>query len=219
MTRFNVVDGRCCCKTTLASSPAATTLTTHQPSVRAITTTSVSFMRSFHSSNLLSSVPVVRRRRRGTKRVEGRSVGPDQNDNDNTNNDDIEADLSERRNALQHPPVRDVLRFRKAASELLDKLERALMPMKAKNDPFLIVRSHGDMGEIFQLDLGPKEGFYQLEMSEEECIFEYSSPISGKILYCLSSRTGEWVGVDDGNAFEGILVRDLIRQCQGLPHL
>jgi hypothetical protein len=130
-----------------------------------------------------------------------------------------ENDLSQRRNALQHPPVRDAIRFRQAASDLFDKLERSLMPMKAKNDPFRITRSQGEMGDIFQLDLGPKEGFYQLHISEEECIFEYSSPISGKILYCLSSRTGEWVGVNDGNAFEGVFVRDLIRQCQGLPDL
>ncbi|KAG7355930.1 hypothetical protein IV203_000616 [Nitzschia inconspicua] len=160
--------------------------------------------RSFHSSGM-QSFPI-RRRRRGDNRI-----GEAATQEDTTS--------GPRSNPLQHTPVRDVLLFRQAASDLFDKLERALLPMKAKNDPFILSRSHGEIGEIFKLDLGPKEGFYQLEISEQECVFEYSSPISGKILYCLSSTTGEWVGLVDGNAFEGILVRDLIRQCQGLPDL
>ena len=166
--------------------------------------------RPYHST--VSSCFPVRRRRRGSKRI------IDEESVDGNSGDDTATD-HQKSNALQHTPVRDIIIFRQAATDLFGKLERALTPMKVKNDPFIISRSHGDIGEIFKLDLGPKEGFYQIEISEEECVFEYSSPISGKILYCLSATTGEWVGVDDGNAFEGIFVRDLIRQCQGLPNL
>ena len=163
----------------------------------------------FHSSNP-SSFPI-RRRRRGDTPIESNGSV------DGTTVADSGGDFN--RNALQHQPVQDTQIFQEAVNALFDKLERALTPMKAKNDTFIITRSQGDMGEIFQLDLGPKEGSYQIYVSEEEHVFEYSSPISGKILYCLSASTGNWVGVDDGNAFEGILVRDLIRQCQGLPNL
>jgi hypothetical protein len=193
----------------------ATTILSHHHHHHQIA--SLSHCRTFHSS-VINSLPV-RRRRRGAKRVEATGAEDDQDSSRNNDNSYGDDDGRRSSNPLQHIPVRDVLRFRQAASDLFDKLERALMPMKAKNDPFITSRSDGDIGKVFKLDLGPKEGFYQLEISEEECVFEYSSPISGKILYCLSATTGEWVGVDDGNAFEGIFVRDLIRQCQGLPDL
>jgi hypothetical protein len=173
-------------------------------------------IRAFHSSS--NTLDSVRRRRRGggsgggSRPVEESLSSPDTNNNDASDGDGG-------RRGVQHRPVQDPLIFRQAASALLDKLERALQPMKAKNDVFIIQRMDGEIGEILKLDLGPKDGFYQLEVSEEECIFQYASPISGHILYCLSASTGEWVGCDDGHLFEGIFVRDLIRQCQGLPNL
>jgi hypothetical protein len=122
-------------------------------------------------------------------------------------------------NPLQHNPVVDTTQFCEAGGELLTKLENALEPMKAMNDTFVVERSQGEMGEVLTIDLGPKEGCYRIEMSEAEHVFEYTSPISGKLLYILSASTGEWVGSEDGHIFEGLIVRDLIRQCQGLPKL
>jgi frataxin-like iron-binding protein CyaY len=119
-----------------------------------------------------------------------------------------------------HSPVSDTYEFNQAATRLLDKIEQAVEPMKAYNEVFYTKRSDGEIGEMFTIDLGPKVGIYQMEVSLEECVFEYSSPISGKLLYCLSSATGEWVNTDDGHQFEGILVRDLLRSnCIGLPKL
>mmetsp|Transcript_46645 Transcript_46645/g.113662 ORF Transcript_46645/g.113662 Transcript_46645/m.113662 type:complete len:300 (+) Transcript_46645:84-983(+) len=120
---------------------------------------------------------------------------------------------------MKHPPIQDVQIFRHAASALLDKLETALHPMESKNEVFVISREDGDIGETFKLDLGPAVGHYLIEISEDECLMQYSSPISGQILYFLSGSTNEWLAVDDGHSFEGIFVRDLIRQCQGLPNL
>lgn len=179
------------------------------------TKTTGTFIRPFHSSS--SALDTVRRRRRGgSKPVEEPPFSSDSSNNDNNINDGSDGDG---RRVAQHRPVQDPLIFRQAASDLFDKLERALEPMKAKNDFFVVQRMDGEIGEVFKLDLGPKEGFYELEVSEDECIFQYSSPISGHILYCLSANSGEWVGCDDGHLFEGIFVRDLIRQCQGLPNL
>jgi Frataxin-like domain len=123
-----------------------------------------------------------------------------------------------RNRPLKHAAVEDDVEFVQAASALLDKLEAALAPMKPVNDFFVVERFFGDMGEVLTIDLGPKDGKYRVEMCLEDHIFEYSSPISGKILYVLSAETEEWVGMEDGHAFEGLLVRDLIRQCRGLPN-
>ncbi len=120
---------------------------------------------------------------------------------------------------LKHIAIDDDVEFVQAASALLDKLEGALEPMKGQNDFFEVERFFGDMGEVLTIDLGPKEGKYRIEMSMEDHLFEYSSPISGKVLYVFSAQTGEWVGSEDGHLFEGLLVRDLIRQCRGLPKL
>lgn len=160
----------------------------------------------FHSTTQLHFA--VRRRRRGQK--PNREQHPD---------DDSPAEGGSKENPLKHVPVLDNAEFSQAANELLTKLETALHPMKAKNGTFVVERCRGDLGEILTIDLGPKDGSYRMEISEEEHVFEYSSPISGKILYMLSARTGEWVGYEDGHDFEGLLVRDLIRQCQGLPIL
>lgn len=151
----------------------------------------------------------VRRRRRPSTRH-----GSDLNDKDDSSDG---ADVP--KNPLQHSPITDDVQFVQAASALFDKLEVALAPMQPLNETFIIGRSFGDLGEVFSIDLGPKNGKYRIEMSLEEHMFEYTSPVSGKFLYVLSEDTGEWVGIDDGHLFEGMIVRDLIRQCQGLPKL
>lgn len=158
---------------------------------------SISNHRWFHSSPI-QNFPV-RRRRKGGSSTDTADAGDE--------------------NPLKHEPVTDTAEFCNQAKLLLDKLETALEPMKAKNDPFIVKRSQGDVGEILTLDLGPKIGTYRIEVSQFENVFEYTSPISGKNLYVLSKETGEWVGTEDGHFFEGILVRDLIRHCQGLPAL
>eukprot|EP00536_Pseudo-nitzschia_multiseries_P011399 jgi/Psemu1/308166/fgenesh1_kg.385_\ len=161
----------------------------------------------FHSSAFVR-LPVRRRRRGATRKIE---APPDESHEDR---DDL--------TTLQrmHAPVTDPLEFGQAASRLLDKIERAVEPMKTSNEIFDTERSDGEIGEMFSIDLGPKVGVYQIEVSLDEQVFEYTSPISGKLLYCLSSTTGEWVNMEDGHRFEGILVRDLLRSnCIGLPDL
>eukprot|EP00526_Cylindrotheca_closterium_P024646 CAMPEP_0113621888 /NCGR_PEP_ID=MMETSP0017_2-20120614/11201_1 /TAXON_ID=2856 /ORGANISM="Cylindrotheca closterium" /LENGTH=154 /DNA_ID=CAMNT_0000531675 /DNA_START=117 /DNA_END=578 /DNA_ORIENTATION=+ /assembly_acc=CAM_ASM_000147 len=147
-------------------------------------------IRTFHSTDPVW-MPVRRRRRARQTEKEEKSEGPAEN-------------------PLKHEPVTDSLAFCQEASALLTKLQTALEPMKAQNDTFIVKRVDGDIGEILTIDLGPKEGSYRIEISELEHIFEYTSPISGKVLYVLSNETKEWVGIEDGHSFEGLLVRDLI---------
>jgi frataxin-like iron-binding protein CyaY len=162
----------------------------------------------FHSSPTIEFP--VRRRRRPTQRGGG---------GDSSSSSDEDSDGPINKNPLQHNAVDDEVEFVQAASALLNKLEKAMEPMKRQNEVFEIERFFGDLGEVLTIDLGPKEGKYRVEMSLDDHLFEYTSPISGKLLYIFSADTHEWVGIEDGHAFEGLLVRDLIRQCQGLPNL
>lgn len=169
---------------------------------------------AFHSSSYseFRSSPQllmpVRRRRRGTARkAEPREDDSEENDGTTT---------LER----LHAPVTDQATFDQESCRLLDKIEKAMEPMKVCNEIFITKREDGERGEIYTIDLGAAVGIYQVEISQDEHVFEYSSPVSGKLLYCLSSATGEWVNIDDGHQFEGILVRDLLRSnCIGLPKL
>eukprot|EP00534_Pseudo-nitzschia_fraudulenta_P014399 CAMPEP_0201241658 /NCGR_PEP_ID=MMETSP0852-20130820/34972_1 /ASSEMBLY_ACC=CAM_ASM_000632 /TAXON_ID=183588 /ORGANISM="Pseudo-nitzschia fraudulenta, Strain WWA7" /LENGTH=151 /DNA_ID=CAMNT_0047538019 /DNA_START=165 /DNA_END=617 /DNA_ORIENTATION=+ len=151
-------------------------------------------------------MPVRRRRRGSSRKIETPA--------DDSSSEETDGTTLER----LHKPVNNSVEFSKAASRLLDKIERAMEPMKSNNEVFITKRADGDIGEMFTIDLGPKIGLYQIEFSQDEHVFEYSSPISGKLLYCLSSSTGDWINIDDGHNFDGILVRDLLRSnCIGLP--
>jgi hypothetical protein len=121
----------------------------------------------------------------------------------------------------RHEADKDAGRFKRKSSELLDKLQAALQPLGPPlNDPFLLVRGvEEDLGEYLLLDLGPVHGQYTIQVDEVQALVLLSSPISGPVYYVLSASTGEFCGLDDGHALEGLLVRDLIRQVYGVPQL
>eukprot|EP00934_Nitzschia_sp_Nitz4_P006204 Nitzschia sp. Nitz4//scaffold102_size76354//12801//13427//NITZ4_005626-RA/size76354-processed-gene-0.110-mRNA-1//-1//CDS//3329532231//6194//frame0 len=193
------------CSTHSQIRPAAFKLAA-SPIARPILACRLPTQAAFHSTPELQ-LPVRRRRKKTSNH------GSDNNTDDTTDQE------SGGPNSLQHVAVTDDVGFVQGASALLDKLEAALAPMKPLNEFFVVERFFGDAGEVLTIDLGPKEGKYRIDMSLDEHMFEFSSPVSGKFLYILSAETGEWVGADDGHLFEGLLVRDLIRQCQGLPNL
>lgn len=119
-----------------------------------------------------------------------------------------------------HSPISDPAIFSSFVNDLIDLLEEKLEPMKEKNEYFKTkLGNDEETGRpLYTIDLGPVEGTYTIEISYEECVFEYSSPISGKILYCLGSLHNEWISISDGHKFVGTLVRDLLRSnCIGLP--
>jgi hypothetical protein len=154
---------------------------------------------AFHSTP--STQLAQKRRKRGSKQVQ--------------ETESEESDV----NPLKHVAVDDLEQFRESVTLLLDKIEKAVAPMKEQNDVFIVTRARGELGDTLKIDLAPKEGSYKIEVSEEDCLFQYASPISGNVLYIKSATTGNWVGIEDGHIFEGLLVRDLIRQCRGLPKL
>lgn len=145
----------------------------------------------------------VRRRRGGSSQPVGRSDGEDDN------------------RLARQVAVTDTETFRREADKLLTKLEAALRPMQKHNEVFhlaLTPRNHYMNGTL-TLELKPEDGMYSFEVNDEACMVHFTSAISGNYNYVLSASTGEWVDEKDGHAMEGMLVRDLIRQCNGLPDL
>lgn len=114
--------------------------------------------------------------------------------------------------------VRDSEIFTRAANSFLDRVQNALEPMKASNEVFHILRSKNESGENLTLRLKPSEGQYVFQVDTDVKTLTMISPMSGSYTYVLCAHTGQFVGMDDGHVCEGMLVRDLIRHCQGLPN-
>ena len=89
--------------------------------------------------------------------------------------------------------------------------------MKAQNETFNIIRSTTEIGENLTIGLKPGEGQYVFQVDEDMKTLTLNSPMSGSYTYVLCGYTGDFVGMDDGHLCEGMLVRDLIRHCNGLP--
>ncbi|KAL7546095.1 hypothetical protein ACHAWF_009455 [Thalassiosira exigua] len=137
--------------------------------------------------------------------------------------------------------------FQFAANELLDRVETSLNKLKGCNDGVEIVRyppsspssgttdENADDDEIgnpkFQKHGGQLSiridstgdvfwggGTYWLTIHPSSNGFvALRSPLSGTFNYVYNSPTGEWVGDEDGHSLLGMLTRDWIRQCQGVP--
>jgi hypothetical protein len=165
------------------------------------------FSRNFHTT-----VPVsfaVRRRKR-------QAVAPTPTSEAEYDSDD-EEDGGDR---PQLDAVVDLVQFQQGGDALLEKIQIALEPMKRANDHFFVTRgTEDDIGDFLLIDVGPVHGQYTLQIDLEQRCLVFQTPISGQHTYRLSESKGEWMDEIDGHAFEGLLVRDLIRQVKGIPKL
>jgi hypothetical protein len=119
-----------------------------------------------------------------------------------------------------HAAVTEPGEFSTSASALIDKLYAAIQPMERVNDPFFLTRGYEeDLGPFVLLDLGPLKGQYTIQIDLEQSLATMTTPRSGQIAYILSQSTKEWVSMTDGHVLEGMLVRELIHNAQGLPKL
>jgi frataxin-like iron-binding protein CyaY len=111
-------------------------------------------------------------------------------------------------------PVRvmDTLEFVIAAQDLLEKIEKSLEPMKKHNDNFIVHRNYNKL--TLTIGFGDE---YSLEIDEDSNTVIMQSPLSGRFNYVLCSSTKNWVDEEDGHILEGMFVRDLIKQCNGVP--
>jgi hypothetical protein len=153
-----------------------------------------------YSQSILLSFPVRRRRRQVERAIED-------NDNADESPDTTASEIAQ-------------TEFDRAASFLVNKVYKALKPMVPLNDNFFLSRGEDTaMGEYIMIDLGAADGQYNIQVDNEQQLLLMQTPISGQTQYVFSKRSGDWISVDDGHIFEGLLVRDLIRQCRGVPKL
>ena len=125
--------------------------------------------------------------------------------------------------------------FKSIANDLLDKVESSLRKLMDCNDGLEIKRHppssasvDTDDSESFrqhqgQLSItapsigGPYDGgTYLLTIHSDENSISLQC-LSGNFTYIYNTGTGEWVGQEDGHSLLGILTRDWIRQCHGVP--
>jgi hypothetical protein len=159
--------------------------------------------KSFHSS--ASVCLPVRRRRHG--------VGNAEVDNTEQRPKDLDA------MGIRQPAVKDPEIFARESEKLMNKIFDALEPLKSVNDDYILTRGYEEeFGDFILLDLGPVRGQYNIQVDLEQKVIMIQSPISGQLLYILSATTGDWCGDVDGHRMEGLLVRDLIRQINGVPN-
>lgn len=178
------------------------------PTMTKMTSAPSSSVRMFHASPIWQAV---RRRRRGG------TPPPSGKDDDD---DDSSAATATPRQKIRR--VTQPAAFEEQATLLLDTIFQALQPLQAINDPFILTRARDpdvDDAEYILLELGPLYGQYTIQIVPEDCLVHYQSPISGAIQYFKSLEDGEWRSIDDGHIFQGLLVRDLLRQIQGVPKL
>ena len=122
---------------------------------------------------------------------------------------------TERSNVGVVVPVKDTVAFVVRSHEILDHIEKALLPLRSCNDIFDIERTPSGL----HLRLAPSLGEYILNVDEDKHTMTMQSPISGSYTYVLDAMSDSFVGEMDNHSMEGLLVRDLIRQCNGYPSL
>ena len=119
--------------------------------------------------------------------------------------------------AARPVPVKDAAKFLAASRKELDRIEDAIAPMKSCNEVFDVTRSTNDEGEKLTIRLQGGDGTYTIQIDERNFTMNLTSPMSGAYTYVLCSKSGDWLGMDDAHIMEGMLTRDLIRQCNGVP--
>jgi hypothetical protein len=206
------------------NSSNSTTTGTNSSKTRLFTSTKTSFQSRWISSsfsttqnqNSKASPSIVPRRKRMARGGGGGGVGGVTNTR-NTDRVDVGSGVLVEEDASSSTAVQDPETFASAANLFLNRVQDALEPMKAYNEVFQVVRSRNQEGENLTIRLKPSEGQYVFQVHDDMTRLTMISPMSGSFTYVLCSRTGQFVGMDDGHICEGMLVRDLIRHCNGLP--
>ena len=153
---------------------------------------------------------IINRRRRTTRETDG-IVSSDEGNSSSSS--------SSWRQCKPQKIVVDSKIFHNAAKEFLQRVQLAVEPMKQYNSVFQVLRLINtiESQDCLKILLKPDQGSYILQVDYDTRTMALTTPLSGSFTYVLCSQTGNFVGMEDGHVLEGLLVRDLIRQCHGLP--
>ncbi|KAG7380998.1 hypothetical protein PHYPSEUDO_006551 [Phytophthora pseudosyringae] len=104
-------------------------------------------------------------------------------------------------------------KFAALSTEFLDRVQSAMEPLHPPvNDEFQLQRD--DNGELV-IRTNAKEFVVKVLSSKQQ--IEFSSPVSGLRTYQWNAMTKRWEDEVDSHDIEGLLTRDLMRFCAGIP--
>ncbi|GBG25447.1 Hypothetical Protein FCC1311_016652 [Hondaea fermentalgiana] len=105
--------------------------------------------------------------------------------------------------------------FRAGAKDALEKVRRGFSELQADN-PSLQLNSPSDWEIEVHLANTDNRFLVQIDFDKNELIFV--SPESGGRTYFLDAESGRWRDRTDGHGFDGLLTRDVMRHCYGVPN-
>ena len=176
---------------------------------------------------------------RATRRRSSRRIPQNHIDEANDHNNSASS-------SLNHVGGMSSEEFQAIANALLDRVESAVTKLKDCNDGIIVARHpagtidddsnvmwHGGRLSIQVSPLGDLYwggGTYWLTILPDDDddgsgntrsggVVTLQSPLSGSFMYIYNASTKEWVGNEDGHSLLGMLTRDWIRQCNGVPDL
>lgn len=97
---------------------------------------------------------------------------------------------------------------------MIDNVEIAIKPILPLNPTYQMTRSNP---EELVLNVGAK-GSYIFKIDRDMMLLTVQTPISGVHQYDFEVNDGQWLSVIDGHDMRGLVTRDLLRHCTGLPN-
>ncbi|CAK4485781.1 unnamed protein product [Aphanomyces euteiches] len=111
------------------------------------------------------------------------------------------------------PPLRPD-KFDALSKSCFERIEHALAPLlPPENEDLSIERTSNP--DTLVIAVPPKE--FILKVIAKRQKVELVSPISGTRSYAFNSKTLRWEDDTDGHDLEGLLTRDFMRLCNGVP--
>uniref|UniRef100_K3XBZ4 Uncharacterized protein n=1 Tax=Globisporangium ultimum (strain ATCC 200006 / CBS 805.95 / DAOM BR144) TaxID=431595 RepID=K3XBZ4_GLOUD len=118
---------------------------------------------------------------------------------------------AERRKRLKPKLPKD--KFAALTATFFERVETAVAPLQPPmNSDFVLEK---DTKGVLTIRANAKE--FEIKMVPLKQQLHFTSPISGLRAYEWNARTQRWEDENDSHDIEGLLTRDLMRICSGIP--
>lgn len=95
---------------------------------------------------------------------------------------------------------------------MLKAIEKAVTPLQTQNPGFEV--QHGAEGELV---IVTQRGRHTVSVDGGRQLLVLQSYFSGFHKYAFAAEDGTWLSVKDGHDMRGLITRDLMRHCAGVP--
>lgn len=109
-------------------------------------------------------------------------------------------------------PTAENYDFAEEAQRMFRSIETAVNPLKSQNANFNV--SYGDDGEMI---IVTHRGRHILTVDGNRQLLVFQSYFSGFHKYAFFPEERTWLSIHDGHDLRGLLTRDLMRHCIGVP--